>query len=110
MARFGQHRWAGDSLASGRKEGHVANERTGSLTSAATLTQTMERLVGIRRLIEELLRKQESLVLIAIGSTSAMVQRGYLLQVLEAEATGLEQMVRRLLPGKPEGEDSGAGT
>lgn len=73
---------------------------SGSLTQTATLTQAMERLVGINKLIDELLRKQETLVMVVVGQTSAQVQRGYLLQVLSAEATGLEQMVRRLLPEK----------
>ena len=74
----------------------------GSLTAQATLVQTMERLVGIRRLIDEVLKRTETLVIVTVGNGSAHVQRGYLLQVLEAEATGLTELVRRLLPGAPD--------
>jgi len=87
MARWGgvQHR-----------EVNVANG--GSLM---TLVQTMERLVAIRRLADDVMKKQETLILVSVGNSSAHVQRGYLLQILEAEATGLTEMVRRLLPQKP---------
>jgi hypothetical protein len=72
----------------------------GSLTAQATLTQTMERLVGVRRLEEEVLRKQETLVLVTVAGASALIQRGFLIQVLGAEANGLVELVRRLLPEK----------
>jgi hypothetical protein len=81
----------------------VREERmpNGSLTQQATMTQAMERLVGVRRLADEVLKKPETLVMIVVGSTSAQVQRSFLLQVLDAEATGLVELVRRLLPQPP---------
>lgn len=88
-------RWGGAQP----KEANVAN---GSLTQQATLVQAMERLVAIRRLAEEVVKKQETLVLVTVGPATAHVQRGFLMQVLDAEATGLTEMVRRLLPGPPD--------
>jgi len=88
-------RWGGAQA----KEASVAN---GSLTQQATLVQAMERLVGVRRLAEEVVRRQETLVLVTVGNGSAHVQRSFLLQVLDAEATGLTELVRRLLPQKPD--------
>jgi len=70
--------------------------------SLMTLVQTMERLVSVRRLADEVMKKQETLILITVGNATAHIQRGYLLQILEAEATGLTEMVRRLLPQKPD--------
>jgi len=86
-------RWGGAQ----RQEVSVANG--GSLM---TLVQTMERLVSVRRLADEVMKKQETLILVAVGNSTAHIQRGYLLQILEAEATGLTEMVRRLLPQKPD--------
>jgi hypothetical protein len=101
VARFGQ-RWAGpaekrEAVPMVREE-RMAN---GSLTANAMLVLTMERLVSIRRLADEVLKKSETLVMIVVGNTSAQVQRAFLLQVLEAEAVGLTEMVRRLLPQPP---------
>jgi hypothetical protein len=62
------------------------------------MVQAMKRLVGVRELAEELLRKQETLVLVTVGGVSGLVQRNFLLQVLDAEANGLVELVRRLLP------------
>jgi hypothetical protein len=102
VARFGMQRWAGVQQTSGRgyepKEASVAN---GSLTAQATLIQTMRRLVGVKELTEELLKRQETLVTIVVGNATAQVQRSFLLQVLDAEATGLIELVRRLLPQAP---------
>jgi hypothetical protein len=101
MARWGERQLQRQQFRRlAREEAKMAAE--GSLTAQATLVQTMERLVGIKRLAEEVVKKQETLVMVVVGQTSAWVQRGFLLQVLDAEATGLTEMVRRLLPGPPD--------
>src|SRR5262245_40303608 len=90
-------RWAGAQTT--KREDWMSN---GSLTSQMTLVHTMERLVGVKRLTEEILKKSESLVMVTVGNGSAYVQRSFLLQVLDAEANGLTELVRRLLPQKPD--------
>jgi hypothetical protein len=70
-----------------------------SLTQQATLLLAMKRWVAVRELSDELLRRQETLVLVVVGQASAQVQRSFLLQVLDAESVGLIELVRRLLPG-----------
>jgi hypothetical protein len=71
------------------------------------MVQAMKRLVGVRELAEELLRRQETLVLVTVGGVSGLVQRNFLLQVLDAEANGLVELVRRLLPApRPEVSDA----
>lgn len=95
-------RWGNRQLEEQRREA----AKMGSLTAEMTLVQTMERLVGIRRLTDEVLKRQETLIPVTVGNATAHVQRSFLLQVLDAEANGLTEMVRRLLPQVPSRDEA----
>jgi hypothetical protein len=69
----------------------------GTSAAAATLVMAMERLVGVRRLTEELVRRPETLVLVTVGGTQAHLQRAFVLQVLDAEDKALVELLQRLL-------------
>jgi hypothetical protein len=81
----------------------------GSLTAHATLLQTMRRLVGVSELADEVMRRQETLVIVVIGGAQAQVQRHFVLQVLEAESRGLLDVIRRLLQPPPPGTEVPSG-